>query len=109
VQNLLSDSEECELRECTGLKVAMLVQVLPRFSALLADWHPLSEPSVGLQEFKTWRPLLESDAQRDTVFRVLFLTSPKRALQPYRHASGLHRGMEVLLRCRMSPLPLHPC
>lgn len=46
-------------------------QVLPRFTALLADWQPLEEPGRGIREFATWRPLLESDAQRDAIFQVL--------------------------------------
>ena len=45
--------------------------MLPRFGALLSEWHPLQDAERGLQEFATWRPLLESDAQRDAIFQVM--------------------------------------
>lgn len=48
------------------------VQVLPRFGMLLVDWQPLQHPqsTVVLADFAAWRPLLESDAQRDNIFQV---------------------------------------
>lgn len=45
-------------------------QVMPRLTSLLAEWRPLEEPDRGLQYFSAWRPLLESDAQRDAIFQV---------------------------------------
>ena len=48
------------------------MQVLARFGMLLADWQPLQQPQspVVLADFAAWRPLLESDAQRDNIFQV---------------------------------------
>ena len=39
---------------------------------LLADWQPLQQPQSAsvLADFAAWRPLLESDAQRDNIFQV---------------------------------------
>ena len=55
------------------------MQVLPRLSALLADWQPLEEPERGRAEFAAWRPLLESDAQREAIFQVgILLWNPAR-------------------------------
>ena len=61
---------------CRSLQLRMLMrgaaQVLPRFGMLLADWQPLLQPrsAAVLREFGAWRPLLESDAQRDNIFQV---------------------------------------
>ena len=46
--------------------------MLPRFSVLLTDWQPLQQPQNAdmLGTFAAWRPLLESDAQRDDIFQV---------------------------------------
>lgn len=56
-----------------------VVQVLPRFGMLLADWQPLQQPqsAVILGDFAAWRPLLESDAQKDNIFQVLPLLLPE--------------------------------
>lgn len=42
---------------------------------LLADWQPLQQPQSPsvLADFAAWRPLLESDAQRDNIFQVQLL------------------------------------
>jgi len=55
----------------------MFVQVLPRFGMLVAEWHPLQQPqsAVVLADFAAWRPLLESDAQKDNIFQVTSLHS----------------------------------
>ena len=61
---------------CKNFQVLMQMcgaaQVLPRFGMLLADWQPLLQPrsAAVLREFGAWRPLLESDAQRDNIFQV---------------------------------------
>ena len=61
---------------CKGFQLLMRMcaaaQVLPRFGMLLADWQPLLQPrsAAVLKEFGAWRPLLESDAQRDNIFQV---------------------------------------
>ena len=54
------------------LRMCGAAQVLPRFGMLLADWQPLLQPrsAAVLKEFAAWRPLLESDAQRDNIFQV---------------------------------------
>ncbi|CAL8461887.1 g1418 [Coccomyxa elongata] len=52
-----------------NLAAAALAQVMPRLTSLLAEWQPLEEPDRGLQYFSAWRPLLESDAQRDAIFQ----------------------------------------
>ncbi len=44
--------------------------MLPRLGALLSDWAPLEDPQRGRAEFAAWRPLLESDAQREAIFQV---------------------------------------
>ena len=46
--------------------------MLPRFSVLLAGCQPLQQPQNAdmLGTFAAWRPLLESDAQRDNIFQV---------------------------------------
>ena len=85
------------------------MQVLPRFTALLAEWQPLEEPGRGLQELSSWRPLLESDAQRDGIFQVPYISQiilcqlhhNRHILQgeikrmfffhPHEHMSPLHR------------------
>ena len=65
------------------------VQVLPRFGMLLADWQPLQHPqsTVVLADFAAWRPLLESEAQRDNIFQVQ-LPCPEmpRCLQSLLHS-----------------------
>ena len=69
------------------------MQVLPRFGMLLADWQPLQQPQnpAVLADFAAWRPLLESDAQRDNIFQVQ-LTKPNIAapLLPLLHCMTLH-------------------
>ena len=45
-------------------------QALPRMAALFSDWAPLSDPSKGVQQVQAWRPLLESQAARDSIFQV---------------------------------------
>ena len=59
-----------EAGQPSNLATFTCAQVLPRLSALLADWHPLEEPQRGRAEFAAWRPLLESDAQREAIFQV---------------------------------------
>lgn len=44
------------------------IQVLPRIQALLYGWAPLQQPTHGVDEFKRWRPLLESDSARHAIF-----------------------------------------
>lgn len=39
-------------------------------AALFSDWAPLSDPSKGVQQVQAWRPLLESQAARDSIFQV---------------------------------------
>ncbi|GIL44507.1 hypothetical protein Vafri_1959 [Volvox africanus] len=44
-----------------GLSQAALAQVLPRMQALLRGWEPLSEPTRGVAEMRTWKALLQGD------------------------------------------------
>ena len=37
-----------------------------RFSA----WEPLADPAWGTADMAVWRPLLESESQRDAIFQV---------------------------------------
>ena len=39
-------------------------------AALFGDWAPLEDPSQGVQQVEAWRPLLESQAARDSIFQV---------------------------------------
>lgn len=41
-----------------------------RFSA----WDPLADPAWGTADMAVWRPLLESDSQRDAIFQVPFVS-----------------------------------
>ncbi|GAB4821104.1 hypothetical protein N2152v2_008150 [Parachlorella kessleri] len=52
-----------------NLAAAALAQVLPRLGLLLQHWSPLEQPELGAAEFAAWRPLLESESQRQGVLQ----------------------------------------
>ncbi len=44
--------------------------MLPRLTEKLSGWDPLADPAEGTADFAVWRPLLESESQRDAIFQV---------------------------------------
>lgn len=54
----------------------MRLQVLPRITAQLAEWDPLADPAGGTAQMAVWRPLLESESQRDAIFQVRRMPCP---------------------------------
>ncbi len=60
-----SEKCACEVIEAAG------AQVLPRLTEKLSAWDPLADPAEGTADFAVWRPLLESESQRDAIFQVL--------------------------------------
>lgn len=45
-------------------------QVLPRMTERFSAWDPLADPAWGTADMAVWRPLLESESQRDAIFQV---------------------------------------
>ena len=46
-------------------------QVLPRMTERFSAWDPLADPAWGTADMAVWRPLLESESQRDAIFQVV--------------------------------------
>lgn len=52
-----------------NIPAAGLAHILPKMAALMRGWDPLADALFGVQEFMRWRQLLETDSQREAVFR----------------------------------------
>lgn len=50
-----------------SLPAAALSQVLPLLGQLLAGWQPLVNPGFGVEQFQSWKGLLESEGSRQAV------------------------------------------
>lgn len=50
-----------------SLPAAALSQVLPLLGQLLAGWQPLQNPGVGVEQFRAWKGLLETEGSRQAV------------------------------------------
>lgn len=81
-----------------SLPAAALSQVLPLLSQLLAGWQPLVDPSVGVEQFRAWKGLLEGEGSRQAV-----LGSWEDSEDPY----GLLVMELVLPPIRYDTLPTH--
>lgn len=51
--------------------VTLAPQVLPRMTERFSAWDPLADPAWGTADMAVWRPLLESESQRDAISQVL--------------------------------------
>ena len=54
----------------TLASVTVAPQVLPRMTERFSAWDPLADPAWGTADMAVWRPLLESESQRDAIFQV---------------------------------------